>query len=373
MKKINLILLALLTFGVPNCVSAQNKKFKVVLDAGHGGGDPGAIYNGVQEKNITLKTTLLVGEILDKESDIQVVYTRKADVSVDLNDRAKIANKAHANLFVSIHCNSTPKPTTAHGTETFVMGVTKNASNLEVARRENEVITLEKDYKIKYDGYDPKSPESVIGMSVMQEDNLNHSIELAALIEKNFERANRNSRGVKQAGFLVLRDIYMPRVLVELGFLTNKEELKFINSNDGQKKLAQQIAKSIISYKKEYFGESNNITEAAKPTKIDTTKNQTTQNTVKKNGTENAISGVEFKVQISASNKKLELKPQNFKGLSPISLEQANTLYRYFYGSTSSYSTAKELLKEAKDNGFDSAFLVAFKNGKKVSISEALK
>jgi N-acetylmuramoyl-L-alanine amidase len=375
MKKIKLIVVLLLTLSLPACISAQNKKFKVVLDAGHGGKDPGAMHNGVNEKDIVLKTALLVGDILAEESSIEVLYTRKTDVAVDLNERAKIANKAHGNLFVSIHCNSAKKAPSAKGTETFVMGVTKNASNLDVARRENEVITLEKDYKVKYDGYDPKSPESVIGMSIMQETSLNQSIELAASIEKNFEKIDRNSRGVKQAGFLVLRDIYMPRVLVELGFLTNSEDLKFLNSAAGQKKLAQQIAKSIISYKKEYFGETSSVIVESKPTvaKSDSIKNQNSTTANSKTEDNSTKKGLEFRVQISASNKDLELKPQNFKGLNSISVEQNNNLYRYFYGTTPSYSTAKELLKEAKAKGYESSFLVAFKDGKKVSISEALK
>jgi len=370
MKKINIIVLLLFAVMLPNCISGQNTKFKVVLDAGHGGKDPGAIANGIKEKDVVLATTLLVGEILSNEKDVEVIYTRKKDVFIDLDQRAKIANKAHANLFVSVHCNSAPKATAANGTETYVMGVTKSVSNLEVARRENEVVTLESDYKLKYGGYDPKSPESVISTSVLQEDNLNQSIEIAAILEKNFEKADRYSRGVKQAGFLVLRDIYMPRVLVELGFLTNKKEVKYLNSKAGQNKLAQQIANSIISYKKEYFGETLNVKESTtstkEPVQVDTTKS-------KSNEPKAVDSGVEFKVQISAGNKKLELKAQNFKGLSPISIEEAGPIYRYFYGSTSSYNTAKELLIEAKNKGYDSAFLIAFKNGKKVSVSEALK
>ncbi|UYW02231.1 N-acetylmuramoyl-L-alanine amidase [Flavobacterium agricola] len=363
MKKNYILTLLIVLFFVPICVTAQNGKFKVVLDAGHGGKDPGAIANGVKEKDVVLATTLLVGEMLEKEKDIEVVYTRKTDVFIELANRPKIANAAHANVFVSIHCNSAAKAPAAHGTETFVMGVTKNASNLEVARRENEVITLESDYKIKYDGYDPKSPESVIGTSILQEDNLIQSIELAAALEKNFEGANRYSRGVKQAGFLVLRDIYMPRVLIELGFLTNKNEAKYLDSAAGQRKLAQQIANSIISYKKEYYGGDNLlIADTAPSTTIATNVSDS-----------KAINNVEFKVQISASGKKLELKAQNFKGLSPISIESAGNLYRYYYGSTSSYDAAKELLKQAQAKGYDSAFVVAYKDGKKVSVSEALK
>ena len=240
---------------------AQNTKFKVVLDAGHGGKDYGATYHGNVEKNIALKTVLKVGEILEKDPNITVVYTRNKDVFVELDDRATIANKSKANIFVSMHCNANAN-TGASGNETYVMGITKNASNLEVAKKENSVVTLEDNYEIKYEGFDPNSPESVIGISILQEEYRDLSIELAAKVQQAFtKKTTFRNRGVKEAGFLVLRKITMPRVLIEMGFVSNKEEGAFLNSESGQKKLAEAIANSILEYKKEYFSSASTALE----------------------------------------------------------------------------------------------------------------
>ena len=206
--------------------SYSQSKFKVVLDAGHGGKDYGAIYTGHIEKNIALAVVQKVGKILEKDKSIEVIYTRKTDVFIELIERTNIANKADANIFVSIHCNAN-KNTSASGSETYVMGVTKNASNLEAAKLENQVVTLEADYKEKYEGYDPKSPQTMIGMTLMQEEYLENSINLASKIQDNFtDQLKRKNRGVKQAQFLVLHKAYMPRVLVEMGFISNPEEGK---------------------------------------------------------------------------------------------------------------------------------------------------
>ncbi|ESU28195.1 putative N-acetylmuramoyl-L-alanine amidase amiA [Flavobacterium limnosediminis JC2902] len=350
----------------------NNAKFRVVLDAGHGGNDFGATYHGYVEKNNALNVALKVGRILESDPGSQVIYTRKTDVFIPLDERAEIANKSKADIFVSIHCNAN-KNQVASGTETYVMGVTKNASNLEVARKENEVVTLEKDYKIKYDGYDPNSPESVIGMTVIQEEYLDQSIELAAGIQEGFEDGlNRKSRGVKQAGFLVLRKIYMPRVLIEMGFVSNKEEGAFLSSDEGQEQIAQAIAKAILDYKKEYFvpGTEEYVPIERPKTpereiKVDTPKVKE----VKVNGEK----GLVFKVQISASTKKLDLVPSNFNGLNTISMEDDGNIIKYFYGNTKDPDESKKLLEEAKAKGYSSAFIVAYKNGQKVPLKEALR
>ena len=361
----------------------SNEKFKVVLDAGHGGKDFGANYYGFIEKNIALNVALKIGKILEKNPNIQVIYTRKTDVFVELMERAKIANRANANLFVSIHCNAAPKGE-AQGTETFVMGLTKNASNLEVAKKENAVITLESDYKVKYAGYDPKSPESIIGITLLQEEYLDQSITIATKIQNEYtNKLERKNRGVKQGPFLVLNQTSMPSVLTELGFLSYKPEGQYLNSEEGQEELAKGIADAILSYKKEYYGGTIVVDrterEKEKPlpnetlAKIDTPKIKEVKKIepeiFAKPSTDEAV----FKIQISASGKKLDLLPQNFKGLSPISLIAENTLYKYFYGETTNYEEAKAKLAEAKQKGYDSSFIVAFKNGKKVSIQEALK
>lgn len=352
---------------------AQNTKFKVVLDAGHGGKDYGATYHGNVEKNIALKTVLKVGEILEKDPNITVVYTRNKDVFVELDDRATIANKSKADIFVSMHCNANAN-ISASGNETYVMGITRNASNLEVAKKENSVVTLEDDYEIKYEGFDPNSPESVIGISILQEEYRELSVELAAKVQQAFtKKTTFKNRGVKEAGFLVLRKITMPRVLIEMGFVSNKEEGAFLNSESGQKKLAEAIASSILDYKKEYFTTASTDTKNAdnkeeeKPKEIVVKKEET-----KIISTSSSKDEVVFKVQISASSKNLETTPSNFKGLKNITKEKGSVVYKYYYEEAKTYTEAKKNLEIAKEKGFDSAFIVAFKNGEKINISEAI-
>lgn len=354
---------------------AQNTKFKVVLDAGHGGKDYGATYHGNVEKNIALKTVLKVGEILEKDPNITVVYTRNKDVFVELDDRASIANKSKANIFVSMHCNANANISAA-GNETYVMGITRNASNLEVAKKENSVVTLEDDYEIKYDGFDPNSPESVIGISILQEEYRELSVELAAKVQQAFtKKTSFRNRGVKEAGFLVLRKITMPRVLIEMGFVSNKEEGAFLNSDSGQVKLAEAIANSILDYKKEYFILSLTAIDKNKGEEKDEEKPK--EIIIKKEETKvvstKSSNDIVFKVQISASSRNLETTPSNFKGLNNVTKEKGSVIYKYFYEEANSYTEAKKNLEVAKEKGFDSAFIVAFKNGEKINISEAVK
>lgn len=236
------------------CTYGQSDIFKVTLDAGHGGHDNGANYYGHIEKNIALAVMLKVGKILEENPKNKVNYTRKTDVFIDLIERANISNRANANIFVSIHCNANRNPD-GYGTETYVMGMTKVGSNLEAAKKENSVITLEKDYKLKYEGFDPNSPETMIGMTLMQEEYLDNSISLASKVEESFGNLGKKIRGegVKQAPFMVLHKAYMPRVLIEIGFLSNVTEGAILDSEQGQNEIAKAIADAIISYKKEYF------------------------------------------------------------------------------------------------------------------------
>ena len=246
---------------------AQSKsKFKVVLDAGHGGKDPGAIYYGVKEKDIALDVTLRVGKILENNPEIKVNYTRKTDVFIELIDRPKIANKEDADLFISIHCNGA-KSAQAYGTETFVMGLSRSAANLEVAKKENSVILLESNYQEKYKGFDPNKPESLIGMKLLQEEYLDQSITLSTKIQNEFtNKLDRKNRGVKQGPFLVLNQTSMPSILTELGFISYKPEGEYLNSDKGQEELAKAISDAILNYKKEYFGGTNVIVDE-KPNK----------------------------------------------------------------------------------------------------------
>ncbi|WP_309613242.1 N-acetylmuramoyl-L-alanine amidase [Flavobacterium sp.] len=377
--------------------TVHSQKFKVTLDAGHGDHDYGAVYHGHIEKNIALAVVLKVGKLLEKSSGIDVIYTRKGDQFIDLVERANIANRADADIFVSIHCNANAN-NAADGCETYVMGMSKNASNLEAAKRENAVVTLEKDYKQKYEGFDPKSPESFAGMTMAQELYLDQSIALAGKVQSQFIQLGKKSRGVKQAPYMVLHKAYMPRVLIEMGFISNQAEGSKLDSEAGQQEIAESIANAIISYKKEYFGASDNDsaikpsqqiepvkmidTIAKKPTvkkpevkkpepKPESTRAKGEQSVAKPEVVSSAVAS--FKVQLSASGKKLELVPSNFNGLSNISISSEGNLYKYMYGETTNYEEARRLLSEAKAKGYSSAFLIAFKNGKKVSVQEALK
>lgn len=382
---------------------SQNNKFKVTLDAGHGAHDFGAVYQGHVEKNIALAVVLKVGKILESQPNFEVNYTRKTDVFIGLVERANIANRVDANIFVSIHCNAN-KNTAAFGTETFVMGMSKNASNLAAAKKENEVVTLEKDYKQKYEGYDPNSPETLIGLTLMQEDILNNSISLAAKVEDSFDGLGKKVRGLSQAPFMVLHKAYMTRVLIEMGFISNPVEGEKLDSEEGQNEIANAIADAIISYKKEYFGngaiendedrpskkiiekpikdtatpekkEENSVKEvvkkeASKEIKKEPTKKEPIKEVIKEVVKETSVV---FKVQIAASSKKMDLVPSNFNGLNNIDVESNGTVYKYSYGQTSDYSEAKKNLAEAKSKGYNSAFLIAFKNGKSISVKDAIK
>lgn len=365
---------------------SQSNVFKVTLDAGHGAHDFGAVYNGHVEKNIALAVVLKVGKILEATPQTDVIYTRKTDVFIDLVERANIANRADANIFVSIHCNAN-RNTAGFGTETYVMGLSKVASNLDAAKKENSVITLEKDYKQKYEGFDPNSPETMIGMTLMQEEYLDNSISLASKVEDAFAALGKKIRGggVKQAPFMVLHKAYMPRVLIEMGFISNFEEGNILDSEEGQNEIATAIASAIISYKNEYYGNGEPETFDVKPSQkiidkpiIDSTtlvKPKSSFNSLEQKktikGTDN--SEAMFKVQLSASIKKVELQPKNFKGLKNISVAYENRVYKYMYGETTDYEEAKKQLQEAKQKGFNYAFLIAFKNGEKISIQEATK
>jgi N-acetylmuramoyl-L-alanine amidase len=364
----------------------QSSRFKVALDAGHGAHDFGAVYSGRIEKNIALEVVLKVGKLLESTPRFDVIYTRKTDVFIDLIERANIANRADANIFVSIHCNAN-KNTAADGTETYVMGMNKIASNLEAAKKENSVITLEKDYKQKYEGFDPNSPETMIGMTLMQEEYLDNSISLASKVEESFAGLGKKLRhgGVKQAPFMVLHKAYMPRVLIEMGFISNPIEGDKLNSEDGQNEIARAIADAIISYRNEYFGNGDIDTPEVKPSQkvIEKVVKDTTtpvkpkavinSSELKKAENKKEVSGIIYKVQLSASARKLALEPRNFKGLKSVSMSFDNKVYKYMYGETADYEEAKSKLEEVKSKGYDSAFLIAFKNGEKISIQDAIK
>ena len=341
-----------------NKIQSQVKPFVVVLDAGHGGHDSGNRGNGYYEKNIALSIALKIGKTLEKTKGFKIIYTRKTDVFVDLIKRANIANKADADLFVSIHCDAFTS-SKAFGAGTFVLGLHENERNFKVAQKENSVIFLEEDYEKNYDGFNPNDPESVISLILMQQTYLDQSINLASTIQKSFvENLNRKDRTVKQAGFIVLKYTYMPSVLVETGFLTNRSEGAYLNSSVGQVKMASAIAKAIINYKNKRAASFE--TESATKITIDQSISNLNQ------------SDIYFAVQISASKRKINLKSYNFKGLKDVWRTKSVKLYRYYTGKSFTIENAKNKLEETKNKGYNNAFIVAFDGDKKISISDAV-
>ena len=336
---------------------AQNKPFIVVIDPGHGGKDPGNLGNGFKEKDIVLDVSLQVGRALEREG-VQVIYTRTEDKFIELYDRAPVANKADADLFVSIHCDA--HNSQAYGVGTFVMGLSKSDRNLNTAKKENEVIFLEENYKERYKGFDPSSPESLIGLTILQEEYLNQSIRLAGLIQKNLvKNLKRKDRSVRQDVFWVLHHSYMPSVLIELGFLTNNSEGPYLNSKKGRREMAREIAVSILEYKSEIdFANQNQVT--APNSSAETQQEWVTE------------SEIVFKVQIAASGNKLATKSYNFNGLKTVSRSNDDGIYRYYYGRVSDFTQAKVLQNEAKAKGYAQAYIVAFKDGTRVPLSEVL-
>ncbi|QJP35555.1 N-acetylmuramoyl-L-alanine amidase [Nonlabens sp. Ci31] len=327
----------------------DKKVFTVVLDAGHGGKDSGKYVAQTAEKDIALKVVQLLGKQLESHKDIKVVYTRTTDKFLELYQRADIANNSKADLFVSVHCNAAAA-TAAKGNETWVLGIHRNAANLEVVQRENSVILLEENYKEKYVGFDPNDPSSFATNLMIQEEYLDNSIEMGANVQSRFQKQlNRKNRGVKQAGFAVLRLSYMPSVLIETGFLTNKEERTFLRSSSGQKKVANSIYVAVLDYQKNrdinlFEVEQVGTSEAAPAA-----------------AGNNAV----YKVQISASSNMLEAKSYNFKSLPEISREKEGGIYRYFTGNFYSLKEVLDLKEKAIAKGYTSAFIVVYENGER--------
>ena len=366
MKKLYIFLL-LIGFALPTFA------FTVVLDAGHGGHDAGAVGTFSKEKNINLRYTLLVGDMIKKNiPDAKVIYTRDKDVFVNLNERARIANRNKADLFISIHTNSS-KNTSANGMETFTLGVSKSKENMEVAMLENSVITMEEDYQTNYEGFDPNSVDSYIMFEFMKDQYTDRSITCADLIQKGMIKASkRNDRGVRQAGFLVLRATTMPSVLVELGFISNKEEEKFLNNNENQVKMATAIFNAVKDYKHELDKKSGvTKTEPVKePIKepVDTT---TTEPTQQINDSTTKQTDIEFYIQYLVSKNNYSADNAVFKGHTPTKVINENNLYKYLVGPYD-VNTVFNKRNEITKNFLD-AFIVAYKEGKKVSTPEAIQ
>lgn len=343
--------------------AAGSKPFVLVIDPGHGGRDPGAIGAVAKEKNINLQVALKLGALIEnKHPDVKVTYTRKTDVFVALDKRAQVANKAKADLFISIHANAL-KNKSFRGAETYTLGLARTDDNLAVAKRENAAILLEDDYKQKYAGFDPNSTESYIIFEFMQNKFLEQSVTFASYIQKEFSgTAKRIDRGVKQAGFLVLRETSMPGVLVELGFLTNASEEKYLNSKDGQTKLAQSIYNAFLKYKKEHDRKSGG-TSVSSPADSAGSRPVSSGSTAAQVKSDKA--GLVYKVQFLVSPRKLPPNSSRLKGYKNADYYIEKGMYKYTYGESANFDEIARLQRKiAKD--FKDAFIVEFKNGKRI-------
>jgi N-acetylmuramoyl-L-alanine amidase len=358
------VFIALTVFPGSGSAVINEKKWVIVIDAGHGGKDPGALGTSSYEKNITLAIALKTGEYIEQNiKNVTVIYTRKDDSTVDLIDRPKIANKANADLFISIHANWA-KAKSIRGTETFIMGLAQDQQNLEVAMKENEVIYLENDYSTKYEGFDPKSPESYIMFTLMQNIFQEQSTGLASKIQTQYkEKIGRTDRGVKQAGFWVLFMTTMPGVLTETGFITNPAEEKYLNSKEGQNYLSSSIFRACRDYINEIDSKSVRLSgndETIKP---------------KQNYSTPVILHSEeivFMVQIATSSEKNEINPENFKGLTDIVEINTQERFRYAAGNFSDYSAAVKYRKKL-EAVYPDAFVIAVKDNKVLPLQEALE
>lgn len=336
---------------------------KVVIDPGHGGKDPGAVGKKSKEKDIVLAIALKLGRYIeDNMKDVEVIYTRKTDHFVELFRRAQIANENNADLFISIHCNSS-RNTAAYGTETFVMGLHKSQENLEVAKKENAAILLEEDYQLSYEGFDPNSPEAHIVFTLYQNAYLDQSLEFSKAVQDQFrERAQRHDRGVKQAGFLVLYKIAMPGVLVEAGFLSNPKEEEYLISEQGQVFIASSIYRAFRDYKEnvEKAGYVQQLAQPAAPAVPE-----------KKN--EPAADGtISFRVQFAASKDDLPVNAPNFKSLHKVKKYYHQGLYKFTSGDEPTLEAAMKYRESMIKKGYKDAFVVAFLNDQRIDIDKAV-
>lgn len=376
-----------LLFGIMVSVTGAGKKtFTLVIDAGHGGHDSGAVGASSKEKNINLNVALAFGRLVEANCpDVNVVYTRKTDVFIALNERANIANRNKADLFISVHTNALPKGRVARGFEVYTLGMHRAADNLAVAKRENSVISLEKNYKQRYQGFDPNSSESYIMFEFIQDRNMSKSVELAKLIQKETcASAGRNNMGVHQAGFLVLRATSMPSCLIELGFITTPDEERFLNSKDGINRLARGIYNAFAKYKNKYntglsvpyieekeeaMPEMAETVEMPQPAPVAQVVETVPQPVPEQEETQ----GVPvFKVQVLASSKALRSDNSQFKGMTGFESYVEDNLVKYTYGASTDYNKISRIRQHLLEK-FPQAFVIAFKDGVKMDVREAVR
>lgn len=415
-------------------LQAGEKTFTVVIDAGHGGKDPGARGTSINEKEINLSVALKLGKLIEEHhDDVRVIYTRKTDRFIELDERANIANRNKADLFISIHTNAVKRGSHVQGTEIYTLGLARNDENLEVAMRENSAILLEDNYQQTYEGFDPNSSESYIIFEFMQNKHVEQSISLASEVQKCFTSADRVNRGVRQAGFLVLRKTSMPSILVELGYISNREEERFMKTENGRNTLAKALYNAFTKYKRDYDRRQGALAGSSRPAltlsyvsqadKVSDgskasassgsaaapppgseadilSRRQNTRSTRSSQANENArptqsspaakptrptasqapersvakpaenvntdTKGVViYKIQILTSDKKLSPKSRLFKGYKNVDFYVEKGIYKYTYGESPNFGTIRRLRKKIAVD-FKDAFIVAFKDGKKV-------
>jgi len=407
MQRAGYLILFIMLISVLGTTAAQiggetEKKFTLVIDPGHGGNDPGAMYQGIKEKDIVLKIALILGQNINREMpDVKVVYTRNTDVFIPLHKRTEKAIENKADVFISLHANACATPSVA-GTETFVLGMHRTAENLEVAKKENAVILIEEDYSTRYEGFDPNLSESYIMFDLVQEEYFEQSVSAAALVQNHFKNsANRVDRGVKQAGFLVLRETSAPSILIEAGYLSNKKEAQYLNSENGQQEIAKAIQQAVKEFKDDYDRKNGynkpvsaeQITSTAKtsstqPTKTKEVKSQLTSSSpqpeIKQPGKASEVpltttvrqapsnDDLYYAVQIAATSKKIDTKSFNFKGLKEVYSIEWNGIYKYCYGKEQDFG---KILARKTEAGklYADAFIIAFWRGKPISLDEAKK
>lgn len=407
-KKITLIWVVLWMLTMTSF--AANRNFTLVIDAGHGGHDAGARGAISMEKNINLSVALQFGRYVEKYMpEVRVIYTRKTDKFVSLIERANIANRANADLFISVHTNALPAGKIARGFETYTLGMHRAKDNLDVAMRENSVISMEKDYKQTYQGFDPKSSESYIIFEFIQGKNMERSVELARMIQRKVcDNANRPDKGVHQAGFLVLRETSMPSCLIELGFITTPDEERILNNSDRVNEIAKSIYDGFAQYRNKY---DKRVTVPYRPLQsgdVEELKEQESQHQVEPQRKNEAQKKVEvlkktealkrtepqkkaevqkrvvaqkkpepkdapvFKLQIFVSDRILRKGDAHFKGETDYESFREGNLVKYTMGASSNYNEVYRLRKSLQEK-FPEAFIIAFKNGQKYDVNQAIR
>ena len=397
-KKVTLIWALMCMFVMTSL--AANKRFTLVIDPGHGGHDAGALGAISKEKNINLAVALRFGKYVEQNlPEVRVIYTRKTDVFIPLNERANIANRANADLFISVHTNALPAGKVARGFETYTLGMHRAKDNLDVAMRENSVISMEKDYQQRYQGFDPRSSESYIIFEFIQGKNMERSVDLARMIQRGVcDGANRPDKGVHQAGFLVLRETSMPGCLIELGFITTPDEERLLNNDSRVDDIARGIYEAFAKYKNKYdrsvsvpyrakdseevnlpkivpdqepAPKTRAVTRGKQPKREEATPEQPKRVEKKVKKAEVADAPV-FKLQIFVGSRNLRKGDAHFKGETDYDSFQEGNLVKYTLGASTNYNEIYRLRKEKLDK-FPEAFIIAFKNGQKYDVNQAIR